>query len=49
MQLEMATGWKYECLARWTELNFSESKLVFLQSRAARARLDYRARAESVD
>ncbi|GAC1424375.1 MAG: hypothetical protein NVSMB6_25340 [Burkholderiaceae bacterium] len=35
-QLETATGWKYECLSRWTELNLLESELVKLQGRSAR-------------
>lgn len=35
-QLETATGWKYEPLSRWTELNLLESELVLLQGRSAR-------------
>lgn len=35
-QLETATGWKYECLSRWTELNLLESERVVLQGQSAR-------------
>ncbi len=35
-QLEKATGWKYECLSRWTELKLLESEMVVLQGRMAR-------------
>lgn len=35
-QLELATGWKYEAISRWTELGVLESELVRLQGRSAR-------------
>ena len=35
-QLESITGWKYECIARWTDLGLLRFDVVILQGRKAR-------------